>query len=429
VKRTALILALGLLPALLAAQEGNLVVLQNADSLEGRVIDGEDVRELIGNVHMTQGKVDLWCDRAIQYVRLGRVDLMGNVLVREDSLTLRAPRAAYHQEERRAEGFDGVQLDDGATILRARYGNYWIDRRLAQFSGNVLVLDSVSAATGDSLTYYRDDRRSIMVGNVSVNHRPDRVVITGGRLLHDGARDYSRVTLDPVLTQIDSSGGGRDTLVVRALAMEAVRDSARRFLAIDSVRIVRRDLAAVAGLAVFFTDGDSIRLRKSPLIWYQETQVSGDSIDVMVRRRALESVLVSGSAKAISRSTADTVGRYDQITGEMLRMEFRDRQLSRLDVETQAISIYHLTEDSLANGLNRTTGDRILMSFEEGKIRTIRVFGGVEGQYVPENVLRGRESEYRIPGFVWRTDRPTKDDARPTSKRREGDQGKRKASS
>jgi hypothetical protein len=148
-----------------------------------------------------------------------------------------------------------------------------------------------------------------------------------------------------------------------------------------------------------------------------------------VRRRALESVLVSGNAKAISRSATDTAGRYDQITGETLRMEFQDRQLSRLDVETQAISIYHLTEDSLANGLNRTTGDRILMAFTEGKITTIRVFGGVEGQYVPENVLRGRESEYRIPGFVWRTDRPTKDEARPTPKRREGDQGKRKASS
>jgi hypothetical protein len=96
-------------------------------------------------------------------------------------------------------------------------------------------------------------------------------------------------------------------------------------------------------------------------------------------------------------------------------------------VENQAISIYHLYEDSLANGLNRTTGDRIVMSFDEGKIRTIRVFGGVEGQYVPENVLRGRESEYRIPGFLWRTDRPAKDE--PRAPAGAAAQGKRKASS
>ena len=56
--------------------------------------------------------------------------------------------------------------------------------------------------------------------------------------------------------------------------------------------------------------------------------------------------------------------------------------------------------------MNKTSGDRIIMNFVEGKVRTIRVWGGVEGQYYPENMIKGREREYEIPGFFLRADRP-----------------------
>ena len=47
-----LLLVSGAGPAL--SQAGKVVVLQNADSLVGKVIGGEDVRELIGNVRILQ---------------------------------------------------------------------------------------------------------------------------------------------------------------------------------------------------------------------------------------------------------------------------------------------------------------------------------------------------------------------------------------
>jgi hypothetical protein len=247
----------------------------------------------------------------------------------------------------------------------------------------------------------------VATGNVSVYNPADNVIIRGNHLDHLSAKQYSRMVGHPVLMQIDPSPSGKaDTLVVRSRVMEAYRDSVKRLIAIDSVEIVRADLAGVAGFAVFFTAADSVLLRKSPVVWYQKTQVSGDSINVYLQVRKLRLVSVMGNAFAISPSDSLHPDRFDQLTGETMRLYFVQQALERIDVDNHAISVYHLYEDNLPNGLNKTSGDRIVMAFNQGRINAIRIYGGVEGQYFPENMVRGREQEYTIPGFRWYDVRP-----------------------
>jgi hypothetical protein len=188
--------------------------------------------------------------------------------------------------------------------------------------------------------------------------------------------------------------------------MESYRDSVKRLVAIDSVEIVRANLAATAGRAEFFTQRDSILLRVSPVVWYQQTQVSGDSIDVTMKKRKLHQVTVTGQAFALSESDSLRPDRFDQMTGETLIMQFADQGLERIDVHDRAISLYHLYEDSSANGLNKTSGDHIVMLFDEGKVKSISVLGGVEGQYFPEKMVEGKEAGFAIPGFKLYTKRP-----------------------
>jgi lipopolysaccharide export system protein LptA len=394
------------------SQGGRVVVLQHADTLIGGVIDGEEVRELVGNVRILQENVHISCDRAIQFIRRGRFDLIGNVVVDDDSVLLHAPRGTYLRDERRAEGFDGIRLEDPATVLTAREGRYDVETRVAVFRQNVVIRDSSSTVHADSVTYFRNTRFSIAVGNVTVRNEQDRATITGGRLEHSGTRQYSRMTAVPVLAQVDSSAAGVDTLLVRAMVMEAFRDSLRCLVATDSVRILRADLAAVSGLAKFFTAGDSVLLRNSPVVWYQETQVTGDSMNIYLQRRALYRVVVRGSAFAASRSDSLFPERFDQLTGENLTMDFASKKLRRIEVVDRAISVYHAYEDTLGNGVNRTSGDRIVMDFAAGKLQDIRFFSGIEGAYYPENMVRRREMEYRLPGFLWRSSRPTREEFR-----------------
>jgi hypothetical protein len=231
--------------------------------------------------------------------------------------------------------------------------------------------------------------------------------ITGGRLEHDQRTQFSRMTVNPVLIQIDTSGGAiPDTLVVKSLIMEAYRDSSKRMLAIDSVHLAGREIAGLSGYAEFFSRGDSIILRRAPVVWYQDTQVSGDSLHIYLLRRKLHRVSVSGNAVAVSQSDSLHPGKYDQMIGETMHMVFEEQALRSIVVNTQAIGLYHLYDDTTANGLNKISGDKIEMKFSEKKLNSITVVGGVEGQYFPENLVFGKEEEYAIPGARWRSDRP-----------------------
>ena len=401
-----LLVALAFSPEL-RSQSKN-VFLEHADSLVGKIIDGQQARELIGNVRMFQDQVRVWCDSATQFLQSGKVFLAGHVVVRDDSVTMRAPRGIYDPNLRKAEGHNGVSLDDGKVLLIAREGEYFVDEKRAFFRTDVFVREKNSTILSDSLTYFRNETRSVAEGNVRVRDSAENLVITGSRLEHWSAEDISRMTGTPALVQFDTTADGRvDTLLVRSRMMESYRSGQRRLLAIDSVRIVRSDLSALAGFAMFYPDGDSIMLRTEPVVWYEKTQINGDSIDVYLKMQQLEHVDVQGNALAVSM--VDTLGvvRFDQLAGETMHMFFTEKKLRKVNLDRRATSVYHLFEDSLANGLNRTSGDRIVMEFDSGKVTSITVIGGVEGEYVPENLVHGDESSYHLPGFLWRDDRPS----------------------
>ncbi|HCV44383.1 MAG TPA: hypothetical protein DGH68_12920 [Bacteroidetes bacterium] len=401
-------LALWLCASVGLAQTSRVIVLENADNVEGKQVNGEDAREFIGNVRFSQENVHVSCDRALQLLKSGRVDLIGNVVVVDDSgVTMRSPRGVYYRDERRATALDSVRLSDGKVLLTAKFGEYFVDPKRAFFRRNVVVQDTSSIVTADSLTYFRVEKKSIAEGDVTIHNRSENITITGHRLDHWSERQFSRVTENPVLIQIDSSNTGKlDTLVVRSRVMEAYRDTLKLLVAIDSVEIVRADLSALCKLAKFYTASDSIVLRGTPIVWYQDTQVTGDSINVYLKKRKLDYVSVMGNAFAISPGDSNFPLRYDQITGELMRMQFADKGLQRIEVETRAISVYHLYEDSLANGLNKTSGDRIIISFDDGKVQSLRVIGGVEGQYLPENMVHGNERDNQLAGFQLYTNRP-----------------------
>jgi lipopolysaccharide export system protein LptA len=406
--RAATFLALSAAFALRAgAQQDRVVVLENADSLVGLVIDGQDARELIGNVRLAQGNVRITCDRALQFLRSGTVHLTGNVVVTDDSLTLTSPRGTYHRDARRAEAFEKVRLTDGRMDLTAEYGEYLIESRTAFFRSRVRIRDSASVVMADSLVFYRDTRRSVATGSVRVESPADRLFILGGRLEHEPDRGMNRITVNPVLLQTDTTGGVSDTLIVRSQIMESIRDSLPRLVAIDSVQILRGELSALSGRAVFFTQGDSILLRGSPVVWYQDSQTTGDSIDMALESRSLREVFVMGNALTLSRADSLRPSRYNQLTGETLLMQFARRRLQTVRAEVRAMSIYYAYEDTAANGVTTSTGDRITLLFDEGRVRSISIQGGVEGEYHPEPLVVGREAEFRVPGFLFRPDRPT----------------------
>ncbi len=405
--RALFIVLLAVLP--LISQNSNQVVLQNADIFSGKRLEtGEDVRELTGNVRFKQGNTTVWCDKAVQYLNRNEIELNGNVKIVRDTVTLTARKGRYFGNTRRADGEGNVRLKTPHVLLYADLGTYYLDEERAFFQRNVRVVDSSTIIYADQLTYFEKQRKSEAMLNVRIVNLNDNVWMFGNHLIHSDSTRYSRMTEHPRLIQVDTAEDGTiDTLAVKSMVMESFDDSTKRMLVKDSVVIVRGELAARSGLLRFYRKDERIELYQTPVVWYRENQVTGDTIFVTTEENRLKSVSVRTRAFVLSQSDSLYPNRYNQLTGRSILMSFRENRLQRTDVERNAISLYFLYNDSTANGVNRTSGDAIIMQFDDGKPNTIHVAKGIEGTFFPENLLRRDEAQYNLDGFLLRRDRPT----------------------
>ena len=396
------------------AQEGSVVELRTADELEVHTVNGEEIRELIGNVHFIQLSEDgdsvfVWTDRAMRYMTRDVIELFGRVRIKRGDATLRSSVGVYSSRDRRAEMPQGVTLDREGITLTARRGTYWVDEERAFVQGDVVLVDSVSRTTSDAMTYYETDDRAIAVGNVRVLSLKDNVTILGDSLVHYRTTGISLVPANPKLIQIDTtSSDGGDTLVVVSDRMEAYRDTADRFVAIGDVKVVRGDLASRCERSVLDRTRDVLILQGNPVVWQGDNQMTGDSVVAFLEENELRRLHVIGRAMAVSRSDSVFRNRFNQLTGREIILSFAERKLHEIEVLRNATSLYYLYDEAEPNGVNRSSGDRIRIDFLDGHIDRITVIGGVEGTYAPESMLVGREGEFNLDGFRWIENRPTR---------------------
>lgn len=96
-----------------------------------------------------------------------------------------------------------------------------------------------------------------------------------------------------------------------------------------------------------------------------------------------------------------------------MRIKFRDGEIDELYVEKNAMSLYYIFETNEANerkpnGVNFVSGDSVWIKFKDGKMHRIKIVGGIEGVYYPEELVAGKESNFNLEGFNYMKRKPEK---------------------
>ena len=414
--RRSILLLAGLLGIVLArlpiaAQEGkrDLVIVNHADSLVGLELNGENVKQLIGNVRITHGKTIVTCERAIQFPQSNKVSLQGNVIINDDSMSLHTNSGMYYANEKIAEAFERVTVIEGKSTLLAKYGKYYAGERKGYFRNEVSIEDSATRLTSNELTYYRDSEKTVAIGNVAILNRANDITVFGGNFENNKRTHYSIMTVNPRAMQLDSAGEGVfDTLLIWGDTLQSYQDSSEKVVASGNVSMRRKAFLGESGIAIFHTKRDSIEMKRSPVVWYEQspmetTQVTGDSIFVKLEKRKLRRMDVRGNALAVSQADSVRRARYNQVSGQTLSMLYSENEIERIDIDKTVTMLYYMYDGTDPNGLNKSTGDHGTISFAEKKIDKVKVVGGVEGQYYPEKMIKGKEIDYNISAFEWRT--------------------------
>ncbi len=442
---------------LFAQQQGEMITVVG-DSLVGRIVSGETTREVYGHVVLTQGNVVITCNKAIQYISRNDAELIGDVVVNQDSMTIKTPRGFYYGDERRAESSSGVQLDDKKVILSADSGEYFFNDDKAIFRNDVTLYDTASTLTSAKLIYFKKEDRAIATGHVIINqedniieadtlehfrnsritfansdvriqNKENNVEIYGEHLI-DYAKDFHTVIdVKPLLVQIDTTRSRLpdslivgsdsmqitlDTLIIKSISMESWRDTINLFKAQDSVRIWRESFASLNDYSVYKKSDEKIityRRKESdmrPVLWNEETQLSGDSITIFLKDNEVQALEVIKNAFVLSPNEIYQ-NRYNQISGNKLIMYFDGGNISRVKVEGSVYNVYYMyTEEEKPNGLTQSSAESASLNFKDKKINEVRMYGSPKSEYYPENMVKGKENTFALPRFNLVTNRPRK---------------------
>jgi lipopolysaccharide export system protein LptA len=431
------------------AQQNSERIKVLGDSLVGKVVNGESIREIYGNVKLTQGNVIITCNKAVQFLLKNDAVLTGNVIVKRDSLTITTSKGFYYGDERKTRSTSRIYLDDKKVILAADSGEYYFDEDRAFFQSNVSLDDSVMHLISDELIYYQKEDRAVSIGNVKIvdssneikadsleHFRSSKTSIADGhvrirslennsRIFGDHLEDYPQrkytlINENPLYMQFDSTYSADDeliidTLLIKAQLMEAFRDTVNIFKALESVKIVKGDFASLNDYTLFLRDDDIIITKKlsgksnQPVLWYMNSQLSGDSITIYIADKKINRLDVNSNAFMLSQNKKYSF-RYDQTSAKDINLFFADNKLNRANFTESVLSIYFLYEDELANGLTKSSAKNVTIVFEKNEVSEVRLYGSPQSDYYPENQVTGNEKSFTLPVFKFYNNRPVKED-------------------
>ncbi len=431
------------------------------DSLVGKTINGEMVREVYGNVVLTQADVVVTCNKAIQFIARNEADLIGNVIAKQDSLTITTDEAHYFGDQKKATSTAGIKLDDQKVILIADSGDYFFDEHKAIFKSNVTLFDTSATLTSDELIYYKDEDRMNAIDNVkivqkeniiradsleyfrqtritfasdnvSIYNPENNVQIFGDHLEDYAGKFYTLVDENPLLIQVDTAFTKRadtlasgeidsievmkiDTLVIRSLIMEAWRDTIDLFKATDSVRIVRDLFASRNDFTIYQrSEGKIVTYKLSetsnqPVLWYENSQLTGDSVAIYLRENQIKLLEVFQNAFILSQNE-NYKQRFDQTSGERIILNFEEGILSSTEIYGGVLSIYYLYEDGEPNGLTRSSSQSARIVFQDKEVSEVRLYGQPASEFYPENQVLGKEVTFTLPLFKFIGNHPEKEE-------------------
>ncbi|WP_188133911.1 OstA-like protein [Chitinophaga sp. CF418] len=252
--------------------------------------------------------------------------------------------------------------------------------------------------TAKAMAILRDSTRALKPDSIVLSK--DSAVIGLKSKVLALAKDSAHIQPPALALQTDTSAT-KDTSEIRYIR------------AWHHVRIYSDSLQGVAD-SIYYSSKDSIfRFYRNPILWANETQLSGDTIFLYTKNQKADKLLLDQNALLVKESDPEL---YNQIKGNQITGYFTGQAIDWMHVDGNAESIYYVRDDDSAYvSVNRTLSGIINIYFREGQLHHISFIKDPEGTMYPftqrpldqmqlENfhwdIKRRPKSKYELMGTV-----------------------------
>jgi lipopolysaccharide export system protein LptA len=327
----------------------------------------------------------------------------GNVIWQDTSanLTIKCLEAYYDQKRDYLKASGGLRgrplmitLVEGDTMymsadtLLAVRANY-LDS-LNRQAADTLQLDSLAL---DTLGV-----DSFLVGAAAEKDSLENIALNEEKLDDTLATE----SVDTILLN-RTEGVVPDSLTLDSIALdgqlieEEEEDTSRFLIAYNDVRIFKSNLQVLSDSLTFHSMDSVFTFFNNPIMWADTTQMSSDTIRILMKNDAIDRVFLEQKAIIIN---SQNDGFYNQIKGKQITAFFKEDAIDRMLVEGNAESIYYALDESGAYvGVNKTACSEMMVYFKEGEADRIKFLVMPQGSADPMGDVD--HNSMRLDGFRW----------------------------
>jgi lipopolysaccharide export system protein LptA len=175
----------------------------------------------------------------------------------------------------------------------------------------------------------------------------------------------------------------------------------RILMAFHSAKIFKSDLQAVAD-SIFYSNSDStIRCYTKPMVWTEGSQLSGDTINLIMRNKKLDKMDMFPNAFIVNIEKTDSV-HFNQVGGKKLRGFFLNDKLHRVYIDGNAETIY-FARDSATNqvtDMQRSFSSRIWVMLENNETTRVGFITKADNRVVP--MPKVKDDDKVLKNFIWK---------------------------
>lgn len=376
------------------------------------------------NVRMENGEVTLFTD-SLNYERIPDIGYYfdGGLIV--DSLNqLSSYYGQYSPGTKLAVFNDSVRLENPQFTLYSDTLHYDTESKIATILGpSVIVSDSGTIHSsrgwyntetntsllldrsevysgdkvliGDSISYNKEDGFGEAFGNMCLRDTTNKVMLEGQYGFYNERTDYAFAT-DSARFLEYSQG---DTLYLHAdtLEMSTLDSTAREIKAFYGVRFYRTDMQGVCDSMQFNTQDSILYMYNNPVLWNEQYQIYGDTIEIFMNDSAIDYAHVKQFAFAVQHIDSTY---YNQLKGNDLKAYFEGQVVRQIDVEGNAESIFYpLENDGAKIGLNETKSGFLTIWVKENKLDKLKIWPNPVGSLTPIPDLKPEQKT--LKDFYW----------------------------
>lgn len=286
-------------------------------------------------------------------------------------------------------------ISDSATIYTTKgWYNTNTEESLLLDGSTIVNKEGFRTLTGDSISYHKKDGYGEVFGNMLLQDTIQKIILKGNYGLYNELTNYAMAT-DSALA---ISYSEPDTLYLHADTLQLTTDSTfRQINAHYGVRFYRTDLQGVCDSLQFNNIDSILHLYKNPVLWNENNQIFGDTIDIHFNDSTIEMAHIKKFAFSIEQK--DSI-HYNQLKGRDLKAFFDNKQVKRIMVEGNAESIFYPEEDNATMiGMNQTQSSYLSIDFKDKKIDKLKLWPKATGKMIPLSDLLPEQG--KLPKFEW----------------------------